>query len=82
MPRTTASIPFRIFVLLPALALLGGCGEEMRKSLGLGKNAPDEFQVVRRADASSITTSCPDRLSTVPTYASPIGGNTGPHSRG
>ncbi len=52
MPRTTASIPFRIFVLLPALALLGGCGEEMRKSLGLGKNAPDEFQVVRRAPLS------------------------------
>lgn len=49
MPRTTASIPFRILTLLPVLVLLGGCGEEMRKSLGLGKNAPDEFQVVRRA---------------------------------
>ncbi len=52
MPRTTASIPFRILALLPALVLLGGCGEEMRKSLGLGKNAPDEFQVVRRAPLS------------------------------
>jgi len=52
MPRTTASIPFRILALLPVLVLLGGCGEEMRKSLGLGKNAPDEFQVVRRAPLS------------------------------
>jgi len=46
--------PYRptLLVLLPALALLAGCGEEMKKSFGLGKNAPDEFAVVRRAPLS------------------------------
>lgn len=52
MPRTFAPFPLRVLALLPALLLLGGCGEEMRKSFGLGKNAPDEFQVVRRAPLS------------------------------
>ena len=52
MPRNITPIPFRLIALLPLLALLGGCGEEMRKSFGLGKNAPDEFQVVRRAPLS------------------------------
>lgn len=41
-----------LILVLPALALLAGCGEEMRKSFGLGKNAPDEFAVVRRAPLS------------------------------
>lgn len=41
--------PIRLFALLPALLVLAGCGDEMRKQFGLGKNAPDEFQVVRRA---------------------------------
>ncbi|MBM3546169.1 MAG: DUF3035 domain-containing protein [Alphaproteobacteria bacterium] len=41
-----------LLALLPALTLLAGCGEEMRKSFGLGKNAPDEFAVVRRAPLS------------------------------
>ena len=44
--------PIRLLALLPALLLLAGCGEEMRKQFGLGKNAPDEFQVVRRAPLS------------------------------
>ena len=52
MSRTAAQNPFRLLALLPVLALLAGCGEEMRKSFGLGKNAPDEFQVVRRAPLS------------------------------
>jgi hypothetical protein len=44
--------PIRLLALLPALALLAGCGDEMKKQFGLGKNAPDEFQVVRRAPLS------------------------------
>ena len=32
-----------------ALATLAGCGGTVQESLGLGKRAPDEFQVVRRA---------------------------------
>jgi hypothetical protein len=46
------TIPSRrlsLLALLPALLLLAGCGEEMKKTFGLGKNPPDEFQVVRRA---------------------------------
>lgn len=50
MPGKYRSI--RILLLLPTLALLAGCGDEMRKQFGLGKNAPDEFQVVRRAPLS------------------------------
>jgi hypothetical protein len=40
---------FPLLALLPALLLLGGCGDEVKKTFGLGKNPPDEFQVVRRA---------------------------------
>lgn len=47
-PRMTR---LRLVSLFP-LVLLAGCGEDMRKSFGLGKNAPDEFQVVRRAPLS------------------------------
>jgi hypothetical protein len=32
--------------------LLAGCGEDTRKALGMGKNPPDEFQVVGRAPLS------------------------------
>jgi len=43
-PRT-----FALLALLPAALLLAGCGDEVKKTFGLGKNPPDEFQVVRRA---------------------------------
>jgi hypothetical protein len=52
MSRNGRPIRLNLLALLPALALLAGCGEEMRKSFGLGKNAPDEFAVVRRAPLS------------------------------
>jgi hypothetical protein len=52
MARTHRLIRLKFLALLPALALLAGCGDEMRKTFGLGKNAPDEFQVVRRAPLS------------------------------
>ena len=32
-----------------ALAALAGCSGTVQEKLGLGKRAPDEFQVVRRA---------------------------------
>jgi hypothetical protein len=39
----------RALILVPvALVLLAGC-EDTKRSLGLGKQPPDEFQVVRRA---------------------------------
>jgi hypothetical protein len=37
---------------LIACAMLAGCGDDARKTLGLGKNPPDEFQVVGRAPLS------------------------------
>jgi hypothetical protein len=52
MPRRGRPDRLTLLALIPALALLAGCGEEMRKSFGLGKNAPDEFAVVRRAPLS------------------------------
>ncbi|MSP47744.1 MAG: DUF3035 domain-containing protein [Alphaproteobacteria bacterium] len=52
MSRNGRPIRSCLRALLPALVLLGGCGDEMRKSFGLGKSAPDEFQVVRRAPLS------------------------------
>jgi hypothetical protein len=52
MPSILRSRRLRLLVLAPALLALAGCGDELRKSFGLGKNAPDEFQVVRRAPLS------------------------------
>ena len=37
------------YLLLFTIFFLGGCGEETRKTLGLGKRQPDEFQVLRKA---------------------------------
>ncbi len=52
MSSKARPIRFQLLALLPALLLLAGCGDEMRKQFGLGKNPPDEFQVVRRAPLS------------------------------
>jgi hypothetical protein len=52
MSRNLRTRRLRLLLLAPALLVLAGCGDEIRKSLGLGKNAPDEFQVVRRAPLS------------------------------
>lgn len=38
----------RIVVCLAAALLVAGCGSGIQQSLGLGKRAPDEFQIVRR----------------------------------
>lgn len=38
--------------LLVAVAVLAGCGEDTKRSLGLSKPAPDEFSVVSRAPLS------------------------------
>jgi len=38
--------------LLVAAAVLAGCGEDTKRSLGLSKPAPDEFSVVSRAPLS------------------------------
>ncbi len=38
--------------LIVAMAVLAGCGEDTKRSLGLSKAAPDEFAVVARAPLS------------------------------
>lgn len=43
---------FPATALLVAVAVLAGCGEDTKRSLGLSKPAPDEFSVVSRAPLS------------------------------
>lgn len=42
---------FQTVVLLVALAALGGC-QSVKQELGVGRNSPDEFTVVKRAPLS------------------------------
>lgn len=45
--RSAGKIPALLGIL--AVAGVAGCGEEMRQSIGLGNQPPDEFAVVTRA---------------------------------
>lgn len=48
-PLSTAA---PVLLLLSALPLLGGCGDDVSRTFGLQRDAPDEFQVTTRAPLS------------------------------
>jgi Protein of unknown function (DUF3035) len=52
LPTTRSRGWARLAVAALAVALLGGCGGDTRKMLGLDKTTPDEFKIVSRAPLS------------------------------
>jgi len=51
LPRESASSVRRVVVVIAAVALLAGCAK-VREQMGLGKQTPDEFNVVTHAPLS------------------------------
>ena len=47
--REVTMLKIKVISYTVVLIFISGCGEETRKTLGLGKRTPDEFQVVRKA---------------------------------